>query len=66
MMSPSSAVVSTAKNNAFGHPAKALKQRYELRNIQWFNTADHGYISWHTKDGKILSYTDQRKAQGLW
>ena len=43
-VNPSYVLVSSGKNNSYGHPHAAVTKRYFEQGSQWFNTARHGKI----------------------
>ncbi|MFA6397428.1 MAG: ComEC/Rec2 family competence protein [Candidatus Paceibacterota bacterium] len=52
-VNPQYAVISSGKNNSYGHPHKETLDRLQKRGINYFNTADVGTIEFET-DGEIL------------
>ncbi|WP_138519343.1 DNA internalization-related competence protein ComEC/Rec2 [Limnobacter alexandrii] len=46
---PEYALIQAGWENQFGHPHKAVIERYETMGVQWFNTAQNGAIRWKFK-----------------
>ena len=54
---PLVAVISSGRNNPFGHPAPEVVEKFAIREIPLYNTADYGSIRiW--SDGKIIKKLD--------
>jgi competence protein ComEC len=51
---PAAVIFSAGTNNRFGHPAKAVVERFARRGVEMFNTAD---------DGAVFVETDGRKVE---
>lgn len=46
---PEYALIQAGWKNQFGHPHKAVIERYETMGVQWFNTAQNGAMKWKFK-----------------
>lgn len=70
---PTYAVISSGKDNSYGHPHKEVMERFHVRNIRTYNTAELGTII-ATLDGekiqinslgkKALPYGTNKKGEG--
>lgn len=54
---PAMAVISSGKNNRYGHPHPEVLKRFQDRNIPWWNTADAGCI--RITGGKRITVEDK-------
>lgn len=61
MVQPKVAVISSGKNNYYGHPHKEVLDRY--KNINIYNTADDGAILIKPKNNKLIISTMRENEQ---
>lgn len=61
MVQPKVAVISSGKNNYYGHPHKEVLDRY--KNINIYNTADEGAILIKPKNNKLIISTMRENEQ---
>lgn len=54
---PAMAVISSGKNNRYGHPHPEVLKRFQDRKIRWWNTADAGCI--RITGGKRITVEDK-------
>ena len=54
---PEMAVISSGKNNRYGHPHPEVLKRFQDRKIRWWNTADAGCI--RITGGKRITVEDK-------
>lgn len=47
MLKPKVGFISAGVNNRYGHPNKETLKRLQKHQVQYFNTADYGMISWY-------------------
>ncbi|MBO4900857.1 MAG: DNA internalization-related competence protein ComEC/Rec2 [Lachnospiraceae bacterium] len=54
------ALISAGRDNSYGHPHAELIERLNMRNIPYFNTADHGAVRVDIRHGtiRITGFTD--------
>ncbi|MFP5483485.1 MAG: hypothetical protein ACLGGW_09450, partial [Gammaproteobacteria bacterium] len=43
---PEYALIQAGWDNQFGHPHRAVIERYEAMGVQWFSTAQNGAMKW--------------------
>lgn len=61
MVKPKVAIISSGKNNYYGHPHKEVLDRY--KNINIYNTADEGAILIKPKNNKLIISTMRENEQ---
>lgn len=61
MVQPKVAIISSGKNNYYGHPHKEVLDRY--KNINIYNTADEGAILIKPKNNKLIISTMRENEQ---
>ena len=54
------ALISSGRDNSYGHPHAELLERLNRRNIPYFNTADHGAVRVDIRHGtiRVTGFTD--------
>ena len=57
-VAPTYGVISSKKDNSYGHPHKEIIERLEQANVTYYNTQDDGTVI-ATTDGKTITWTTE-------
>lgn len=65
-VNPIGAIISSGRNNRYGHPHSSVIERYEERNISLYHTAQEGAIVYKTFGKKTQVYSILGKRKEIW